>query len=156
MNPQQLAPRYRTFGGFFRLSTRLEAIGNRFLEGLTVKQWYCLAVLTTFFDQPPTLGALALAMGTSHQNAKQVALRLEAKGYVALRQDAADRRACRVGATERAMAYGKTQQARNEAFLQEAFAGLSPADLESLAAGMERIDGNLARIQAALEEDRHA
>ena len=48
------------------------------------------------FEAPPTLGELADALGCSHQNTKQLALKLAAKRYVRLVRDEADARRTRV------------------------------------------------------------
>lgn len=76
----QIEDRVRIFGGLFLVSNRLETIGNEFLGELTTKQWFFLAVLFTFFTEPPTLSQLSQFMGSSHQNLKQIALKLEKRG----------------------------------------------------------------------------
>ncbi|MCS4517459.1 hypothetical protein JTS93_20945 [Clostridium botulinum] len=37
--------------------------------------------INEFFKEPPTLSELALEIGTSHQNAKQIAIKLEEKDF---------------------------------------------------------------------------
>ncbi len=75
------------FGSLFLLATTLDTVGDRFLGDLTTKQWYLMAMLGTFFAEPPTIGELAERMGTSHQNVKQIARRLEEKGFLDLERD---------------------------------------------------------------------
>lgn len=52
-------------------------------------------------EQPPSLGDTARALGTSHQNARQVVAALERKGMIEVRPDAADGRVRRLAVTER-------------------------------------------------------
>lgn len=92
-------------------------------------------------------------MGTSHQNVKQIVRRLEDKGFVVIQRDPADRRSYRLQVTDKAAAYDAAQQPRNDAFVQGVFEGLSAEQVAALAAAMEHIDGNLARMQRDLQEE---
>lgn len=86
---------YLLFGALLAYGNRLQVLGDGFYTEVTTKQWFLLACLE-LFEAPPTLGEVAGAMGCSHQNAKQLALKLAQKGYVLLRRDAADARRTRV------------------------------------------------------------
>ena len=79
---------YLLFGALLAYGNRLQVLGDGFYTEVTTKQWFLLACLE-LFEAPPTLGEVAGAMGCSHQNAKQLALKLAQKGYVLLRRDAA-------------------------------------------------------------------
>lgn len=82
---------YVLFGSLLAMGNRLQAAGDRFYDEITTKQWFVLAVLENF-SAPPTLGELARGVGSSHQNVKQLVLKLQQKGYVALAQDGRDAR----------------------------------------------------------------
>ena len=82
---------YVLFGALLAMGNRLQAAGDRFYDEITTKQWFVLAVLETF-SAPPTLGELARGVGSSHQNVKQLVLKLQQKGYVALAQDGREAR----------------------------------------------------------------
>lgn len=71
---------YLLFGALLAYGNRLQALGDGFYREVTTKQWFLLACLE-LFEAPPTLGELADAMGCSHQNTKQLALKLAAKQY---------------------------------------------------------------------------
>lgn len=66
--------------------------------GLTTQQAAALTIVDQS-DPPPTLGSIARAMGSSHQNVRQIVAALERKGLVDVHVDADDRRARRVTAT---------------------------------------------------------
>ena len=89
---------YVLFGSLLAMGNRLQAAGDRSYDEITTKQWFVLAVLETF-SAPPTLGELARGVGSSHQNVKQLVLKLQQKGYVALAQDGRDARKNRVHRT---------------------------------------------------------
>ncbi|MBC8531043.1 MarR family transcriptional regulator [Gehongia tenuis] len=132
MNSDKIAgldPRYAVFGSLFLIATRLETVGNSYLDGITSKQWFMLAVLTTFFEEAPSLGELASAMGTSHQNAKQIAVKLEQKGFLRLERDASDRRTYRVAVTEYCIEYAKQHKSRDGRFMDELFYNMTREEL---------------------------
>ncbi len=93
--------RYHIFGMLFLLSNKLETLGNNFLGELTTKQWFFMLILMNFFKEPPTLSELALEMGTSHQNAKQIAIKLEEKGFLVVKKDTKDKRVLRLTPTNK-------------------------------------------------------
>lgn len=75
-----------------RMDQRLAGIG------LTTQQ----AAVLTFLEscgKPPSLGAVAGALGSTHQNARQIVDALRRKGLVSVSVDPADRRARRVAVT---------------------------------------------------------
>lgn len=66
--------------------------------GLTTQQATALTIVD-HADPPLTLGALARAMGSSHQNVRQIVAALERKGFVHVDVDPSDRRARRLTTT---------------------------------------------------------
>lgn len=89
--PIQLFRILVTLGGHLR--TRMD---NRLSEiGLTTQQAAVITVVQ-HAGEPPTLGAIARIMGSSHQNVRQIVSVLERKGLVEVTIDPTDRRARRV------------------------------------------------------------
>ena len=135
------------FGSLFLLATTLDTVGDRFLGDLTTKQWYLMAMLGTFFAEPPTIGELAERMGTSHQNVKQIARRLEEKGFLDLERDGWDRRVLRVLLTERAQSYSALYRERDEAFLRRIFTGLEGEEMKTLRVGLRKLYENVRDVE---------
>lgn len=90
------------FAYIFLLSQRLQYISDKVLEAddLTTKQFLMLAVTEKAFDHPPGLKEVAEALGTSHQNVKQMADQLKRKGFIEMTRDPADRRVTRLRTTQ--------------------------------------------------------
>ena len=90
------------FGSIFILSNRMDTLlqreFNRF--DITTKQWFLSVIIDNLFDSPPTMKEAANEMGSSHQNVKQVALKLEQKGLLILEKDKRDARATRLKLTD--------------------------------------------------------
>lgn len=150
---QRLDSAQAVFGSIFLLSNRLETVGNRFLEALTTKQWFLLAVVDTFFDAPPTLSEVARLIGTSYQNIKQIALKLEQKGFVQLTRDPQDRRVWRIRVTEQARRYGRARQGRDMDFVQGVLAGLDEGQRRQLLGYLLQIAENVRVLSQNLEEE---
>jgi DNA-binding MarR family transcriptional regulator len=134
------------FGSLFVLSQHLTRRADDALApfGLTSRQWLLLAVLSRLGT--PTLTEAARAYGSSRQNVKQVALQLEARGFLSLRPDPADRRATRLVPTDRVAVFDEPDVAA----AQSAFvAGLfSPLDDDEVATFRSLV----ARCIAAFED----
>lgn len=129
---QDIDKRYRIFGMIFLLSTKLETMGNTFLGELTTKQWFLMLTLTNFFETPPTLSQLAKQMGTSHQNTKQLALKLQEKGFLSIEKDDQDNRALQIVPTEKIEEYVKNREEKDHKFIEDFFGVLTEAEIEDL------------------------
>jgi DNA-binding MarR family transcriptional regulator len=114
------------FGTLFVTTTLLETLLDRAFAayGITVKQWLLLITISSLFAGPPTVKQVAGAMGTSHQNVKQIALNLEKRGFLRLVKDERDARVTRLVTTEACRAFGEETSEAGNAFMGEAFAGI--------------------------------
>lgn len=95
-------PPVQLFRAVLTLATHLRTrMDQRLAEaGLTTAQAGVLTVVGAC-EQPPTLTATARALGTSHQNVRQVVAALERKGMVEVRPDPGDGRVRRLAVTGR-------------------------------------------------------
>ncbi len=81
----------------FQLSNTLQSYMDLLLkdDNLTAKQFFMMIVIGS---QPHdlNLGEISELFGTSHQNVKQICLKLEKSGYVKIYKDEKDQRVLRV------------------------------------------------------------
>ncbi|MBU5439435.1 hypothetical protein KQI42_15565 [Tissierella sp. MSJ-40] len=147
---ENIDERYRIFGMLFLLSTKLETIGNSFLGELTTKQWFFMLTLTNFFDTPPTLSQLAAQMGTSHQNAKQLAVKLQDKGFLKIERDVQDNRILRLIVTKKIQEYVSMRQDRDHYFIEEFFKVLTKGEIKSLDESLLKLLDNIQDIHENL------
>ena len=128
----------------FDLATRLQVLMDRELrpDDLTAKQWYLVLSLERSGEDSLALGELARLVGTSHQNVKQIALKLERRGFVTLRSDPGDRRSVRVSVTDACRRYFESRSARDAELLSLLFA---PVDeqVPHLRSTLEALDKHL-------------
>lgn len=135
------------FGTLFVLSQHLTRRADAALApfGLTSRQWLLLAVLSRFPVASPTLTDAARVYGTSRQNVKQVALQLQARGYLDLAPDPADRRATRLVLTDRVAVFDEPDvAAAQSAVIADAFAALRDSEVTTLHALVGRCLTHLA------------
>lgn len=124
------ADEYLLFGLLFMTNNRLQAIGDQFFEEITVKQWFAIAMLETFETEDPTLNALAELMGSSHQNVKQIVLKLQEKGYVELYTDLFDKRKMRIRTTALCKDLGRNYQEKIVHFMETLFQNVEADELK--------------------------
>jgi len=124
------------FGSLFVLTQHLTRRTDAALEtlGLTTRQWLLLAVLGKAFpDRSASLSEAGERYGSSRQNVKQIALGLQARGFLRLVPDAHDGRTTRLQVTDRVRIFDEPEgQARAAALLAEAFAGVTPEETLAL------------------------
>lgn len=114
----------------FQLSNKLQTFLDKILkeEKLTAKQFFMMIIIGTF-DESPKISELAERFGTSHQNVKQVLLKLEKNGFVNLFKDSNDSRITRVELTEYAMKFWEKRNDDDYLIISEIFRGLEEETL---------------------------
>ncbi|MDQ6436058.1 winged helix DNA-binding protein [Mesorhizobium sp. LHD-90] len=106
-------------------------------EGLTSQQGFLLTVVR--MRGRPTLGEVAAAMSTTHQNAKQVASALERKGMLKIVSDDRDARVRRLEATEAGQPGWENRNAEDYAAIAGWFAALSGDEQQVLVELLSRL-----------------
>jgi DNA-binding MarR family transcriptional regulator len=137
-----LTDRAEAFASLFLLMQHLSRRADQELAdlGLTSRQWLLLAILsTTPPGSSPSLSEAAEKYGTSRQNVKQVALGLQARGFVRLVPDPADGRTTRIELTERIREFDTPEMvARTRGMFDDVFSGLTPDETRDLLALLRR------------------
>jgi DNA-binding MarR family transcriptional regulator len=136
MDDELLQAASGAFGGVFVVVGHLTRLTDDGLAGwgLTTRQWLLLAVLTRRFPgRAPSLTEAAAAYGSSRQNVKQIALGLEARGFLRLAPDARDGRTTRLELTDTVRIFDEPDgRARGRALLEAAFNGLERDEILAL------------------------
>jgi len=119
------------FGMIFMLAQRWQVIGDLELKnsGITTKQWFLLVTLHALFDSPPNLNDLALSMGSTRQNVKQLAINLEKRGFIEIYQDEHDRRVQRFKLTPKNQSFWDARQENDKRFMASLFEDLPSNDI---------------------------
>ena len=133
------------FAQVFKLSNILQVYLDNTLkeDQLTSKQMLLMIVIGSFGTSEPTFKEAAERSGSSYQNVKQLALKLEKNGYVSIAVDDQDKRAKRLLLTEQAMIYWNNREERDVASMEKLFQTFT---LEELA----QFDDYIIRLQEAI------
>lgn len=136
------------FGGVQVVANQMDTLLERELKeyNLTTKQWLLTIVVQNIFDHDPTLKEVAKSMGSSHQNVKQVALKLEQKGFVVMEKDPHDARITRIKLTDAVDSFGTESQQKSERFTEKLFDGISDEELAITRKAVEKLLANLEKM----------
>ena len=141
--------KYVVFALIFMVSNKLQTIGDAFFKEVSAKQWFVLLALMILGEQPPTLTELSEMVGSSHQNVKQLVLKLEQKGYVELMKDEEDARRLRIKTTAKCFELDKAYEGKNAEFLTRLFGQFDVTDM----AVMERVLLSMREVLEGMEND---
>jgi len=136
---------FEIFGKIFFLSNRLEYLGDNELrkDGLTTKQWQLIAVTGKYFTYPPSVSEVAEVLSTTHQNIKQIALKLQEKGFISIEKDEKDRRVLRLRLTEKNREYWESNSNEDVAFISSLFSALSDQEVQELFFLLNKLEKNI-------------
>ena len=132
------------FGEVFLIANKLQTIGDEFLDEVTTKQWFLCVIINEFFQGVnPSLSEVAEIMGTSRQNVKQIALKLERIGFLEINKDEKDSRILRLTLTESCHKYWESRSAKDEEFLNFIFNNMEPQELMQMFNSLDKFYKNI-------------
>jgi DNA-binding MarR family transcriptional regulator len=126
------AVRVRTFRLIVVVAQELRTLMDQLLraDGLTTQQAALITVVDMFGT--PSLSQTATALGTTHQNARQLADALEKKGFLQISTDQADARVRRLRTTAQSKGYWRDRSAADQQQVLDWFGDLTPAEAQTL------------------------
>ncbi len=138
------------FGQIFFAANLLQTISDRTFreEELTTKQWMLLAAVERAFDEAPGIKELARVMGSSHQNIKQIVLKLQRAGFVNLVQDENDKRISRVYLTDKVNAVFSKRHEKDAKFINDLFEAFTENEIDNMFNYMNRIIDKVQALEA--------
>jgi len=86
-------------------------------------------------------------MGSSHQNVKQILLKLDKKGLVSISVDEQDKRKQRIELTDYCQEFCEKNDEMSRALLKRMFAGVSEEQLQTTIQTIIQIEDNLKEIR---------
>lgn len=150
---QKMERKYFLFGLLNAFMNRLQVEGDLFFEEISWKQCFVL-ICTQMFEQPPTIKELAQVMGSSHQNVKQMLLKLHNIGYVNLNVDEKDRRKQRIIITEKGMEFCQKYDKPSDEFMQCLYQDVEASDVLITIKTISTMENNLKKGGWKNEKDR--
>ncbi|HPR92978.1 MAG TPA: MarR family transcriptional regulator [Syntrophomonadaceae bacterium] len=133
------------FAEIFRLSNKLQVLGDEFDKNITIKQWLFM-VYVSKLGEPPTVTEVANFIGYSRQNAKRLADTLQEKGYVTIIKDKNDARALRIALTQKCLEYFQQRSNRELEFLKQIFNEFDAELTEGVYKGLLKLGKNIEEM----------
>ena len=137
---------YFLIGLLSAFENRFQAVADSTMKEISWKQFFAL-ICINMCKENPTVKQLAEIMGSSHQNVKQILLKLEKKGFVSIIADESDKRKLRIELTE----YCKEFCAKNDEMamniMRKMFEGVSNEQLQVTIQTIIHIEDNLKEIR---------
>lgn len=124
------------------LANRMQKVGDAVFDELTWKQWFVLIGLSAF-KTPPSVSELAGLFGTSHQNAKQLLLRLQKNDFVRMERDEEDQRRTLVYMEKKAKDLEQSYKEMTEQFFLSLYKGTQEEDILAARRLLLQMDQNL-------------
>jgi DNA-binding MarR family transcriptional regulator len=137
------------FGSIFLIANKLQVLGDQYLgrDGITTKQWLLTVMISQFRGNPPTLSEVAELMGSSRQNVKQLALKLEKKGFLNIQKDEQDARALRLKLTEKSRTFWEQRQMQDEQYVEELFKDFSAEEIDATFKGFGKLFERIEKLK---------
>ena len=124
---------------------RYQAKADSFFVDISWKQFFAI-ICINLCKEPPTLKELAEIMGSSHQNVKQILMKLEKKGYVQILPDQTDKRKQRIVLTEKTRAFCEEHEEGSQRIVGKIFEGIDPRDIGVTINTIMQMEKNLEEI----------
>lgn len=137
------------FGSIFLAANKLQVLGDQYLGmgGITTKQWFLSVMISQFGNNPPTLSEVAEIMGNSRQNVKQLAMKLEEKGFLTIQKDDKDARALRLKLTDKSLEFWEKRQKQDDEYISELFKDLNEEEVFSMFKGFKKLMEKIERLE---------
>lgn len=137
---------YYLIGLISAFENRFQAMADNMMKEISWKQFFAV-ICINMCKEPPTLKELSEILGTSHQNAKQILLKLEKKGFINFSPDKSDKRKQRIVLTEKCMSFCGNNNDASIKVMAKMFDGVSEKDIKTTINTITRIEKNLREFE---------
>ncbi len=127
---------------------RYQAAADAYFKEITWKQFFAI-ICINLCKEPPTINELSDVMGSSHQNVKQILLKLEKKGFISTVSDEKDKRKQRIFVTDKCRTFleqndNNGQQSRY--VIGRIFDGIDEKSLQTTIQTIMKMERNLSEL----------
>ena len=140
----QMPPEPFLIGLLSAFENRFQAVADSFFEEITWKQFFAI-ICINLCRESPTINELSEVMGSSHQNVKQILLKLEKKGFVEMIADEKDRRKQRIVTTKKCEDFCQRNDQGSKIQMNKIFEGISQEQLITTIQTISQMERNLKK-----------
>lgn len=136
---------YFLLGLLSAFDNRFQAVADKLIGEISWKQFFAI-ICINLCKESPTVKELAGIMGSSHQNVKQILLKLERKGFVAISTDQEDKRKQRIELTKKCLHFCEENDEKSNKAVSAMFTGISEEQLRITIRTIMQMEDNLKEI----------
>ena len=143
-----MPPQAFLLGLLSAFDNRYQAAADAFFKEITWKQFFAI-ICINLCREAPTINELSDVMGSSHQNVKQILLRLEKKGFVSTIADAKDKRKQRIIVTDEARTFlekNDNNGQQSQYIIGRIFEGIDEKSLMGTIQTIMKMERNLSKL----------
>ena len=143
-----MPPQAFLLGLLSAFDNRFQAAADAFFKEITWKQFFAI-ICINLCKEAPTINELSDVMGSSHQNVKQILLKLEKKGFVTTVTDEKDKRKQRIIVTDEARRFleeNDNNGQQSQYIIGQIFNGISDKNLHTTIQTIMKMERNLSEI----------
>ena len=137
---------YFLLGLLSAFDNRFQAVADSTMKEVSWKQFFAI-ICINLCKEKPTVKELAEIMGSSHQNVKQILLKLEKKGFVTIAVDENDKRKQRIELTDYCREFCEKNDEMTMNIMKKMFTGISEEQLQVTIQTIIQIEENLKEIR---------
>lgn len=137
---------YFLIGLLSAFENRFQAVADSTMKEISWKQFFAI-ICINMCKEKPTVKELAEIMGSSHQNVKQILLKLEKKGFVHISVDESDKRKQRIELTDYCREFCENNDEMAMNIMKKMFGGVAEEQLQVTIQTIIQIDDNLKEIR---------
>lgn len=141
----EMPPQPFLLGLLSAFDNRYQACGEKFFKEVTWKQFFAI-ICIQLCKENPTINELSEVMGSSHQNVKQILLKLEKKGFVSMIPDEKDKRKQRIIITKECLAFCEKNDKPSQEIIEKIFQGISNEQLMVTIQTIMQMERNLSEL----------
>lgn len=140
-----IEPPYFLLGLLSAFDNRFQAVADGTMKEISWKQFFAI-ICINMCKEKPAIKELAEIMGSSHQNVKQILLKLEKKGFVSISADKSDKRKQRVELTDYCREFCEKKDGMTTRIMKKMFEGVSEEQLQTTIQTIIQMEDNLKEI----------
>ena len=150
MYPEQvefpdMPPQSFLLGLLSAFDNRYQAIADKCIREITWKQFFAI-ICINLCKESPTINELSDVMGCSHQNVKQILIKLENKGFVSMIPDEKDKRKQRIMITKKCRDFFEKNDRVSQEFVMSIFAGIEEKELLTTIQTIMKMERNISAL----------
>ena len=135
---------YYLLGLLSAFENRFQAMADNMMKEISWKQFFAI-ICINMCKEAPTIRELSEVLGSSHQNVKQILLKLESKGFVEFKEDEEDKRKQRIVLTKKCQRFCEKNNEASMKIMAKMFEGVSERDIKTTIKTITSIEKNLAK-----------